>query len=205
MMKLASLLLLIFLLTFLTPGPGYSKVQINKVAPNFKLLGADNKFHQLKQYHGRTVVLEWFNNHCPFVRKHYDSKNMQRMQKRYTDKGVVWLSIISSAPGKQGHVESMQANLDKLSNDSHPTEVLFDPTGMVGKMYGATATPHMFVVTKDGLLAYMGAVDSIASYEKSDISKATNYVANALDAVLAGKKVVKAKTHSYGCSVKYAN
>jgi peroxiredoxin len=196
MKSLTALLGLVFCLSLLA-------VETGKPAPDFKLKSANGKEIQLSQFKGKTVVLEWLNHGCPFVRKHYDSNNMQTLQKKYTAQNVVWLSIISSAPGKQGHVDEEGAKKDFLSNKVGSTEVLLDPTGSVGKLYEAKTTPHMFVVDKTGNIAYQGAIDDKADTDKASISEAKNYVAQALDEVIAGKKVTAHTTKSYGCSVKY--
>ena len=171
-------------------------------APAFKLPGLSKEV-SLSDYKDKVVVLEWLNHGCPFVRKHYDSGNMQALQKKYTDKGVVWLSIISSAPGKQGHVDSAGALKDKTANKASPTDILLDPTGEVGKLYGAKTTPHMYIINKDGNLVYQGAIDDKADTEKDSIPTSKNYIATALDEVMAGKKVTAHTTKSYGCAVKY--
>jgi peroxiredoxin len=180
-------------------------VEIGKAAPDFKLTGDDGKAHRLADYKGKTVVLEWVNEGCPFVKKHYtDSKNMQGLQKKYTAKGVVWLSIASSAEGREGHwAGPAEAAGFRKAKGSAATAILLDPEGSVGQAYGAKTTPHMYIVGKDGKLAYQGAIDSIASASAKDIPKATNWVAQALDELAAGKEVSVPQTRSYGCSVKY--
>ncbi|WP_408096097.1 redoxin domain-containing protein [Peredibacter sp. HCB2-198] len=171
-------------------------------APTFKLTGLSKEV-SLGDYKGKIVVLEWLNHGCPFVRKHYDSGNMQALQKKYTEKGVVWFSVISSAPGKQGHVDQAGALKEKTANKSGATDILLDPTGEVGKMYGAKTSPHMYIINKEGDLVYQGAIDDQPDTEKDSIATAKNYVAKALDEVLAGKKVTAHTTRSYGCAVKY--
>ncbi len=172
-------------------------------APAFTLPDADGKPRSLSEFSGKTVVLEWHNKDCPYVVKHYGSGNMQKLQKTYTAKGVVWLSIISSAPGKQGYVTGAQAAADMKAAGAAPTAVLLDPKGEVGQLYGAKTTPHMFVVSGDGKIVYNGAIDSIRSVNAGDIAKSENYVASALDAVAAGKAVPTPTSTPYGCSVKY--
>ncbi len=158
---------------------------------------------RLSDFKGKIVVLEWLNHGCPFVRKHYDSGNLQSLQAKYVAKNVVWLSIISSAEGKQGFVSKDEAEKDKIKNKSAATHVLLDPTGEVGKLYGAKTTPHMFIVDKEGKLAYQGAIDDKADTDKASVSSATNYVAAGLEQLLENKKVSQATTKSYGCGVKY--
>ena len=176
---------------------------VNKPAPNFIAADTNGKTHRLADFKGKVVVLEWTNHDCPFVRKHYGSGNMQKLQKELTGKGVVWISIISSAPGMQGYVSSSQANELTKSRNASPTAVILDPEGKIGKQYGARTTPHIFVVGKDGNIKYMGAIDSIASPDPADIPKADNYVRNAVNSVISGKPVADSVTQPYGCSVKY--
>jgi peroxiredoxin len=177
--------------------------KIDAPAPEFTLTGSRNQTVSLSDYKGKLVVLEWTNNECPFVRKHYESGNMQKLQRDYTAKDVVWLSIVSSAPGKQGHVTGDQAEELTKSRNAAPTAVLLDPTGKVGQSYGAKTTPHMFIVDKEGVLRYAGGIDSIKSTDQADIKTARNYVAQALDELLAGKPVSEPATAPYGCGVKY--
>jgi peroxiredoxin len=184
-------------------SPAMAALEIGKPAPLFSAVDSNGKKHSLSDFKGKTVVLEWTNDQCPFVKKHYDGGNMQSLQKSATGKGVVWLSIVSSAKGKQGHVEGKQANALTLSRKAAPSAVLLDPTGMIGKQYAAKTTPHMYVVTPKGTLAYMGAIDSIPSGDPADIKSATNYVTEALASVAAGKPVKTPVTQPYGCSIKY--
>lgn len=179
-----------------------ASVKVGEAAPNFSLPGDDGKTHSLADYKGKTVVLEWTNDGCPFVKKHY-AGNMQSLQKAYTAKGVVWLSVISSAPGKQGHVDATGAAALSKERDAAPTRVLLDDKGTVGRLYEAKTTPHMFIVDGSGKLVYAGGIDSVASADAEDIPGATPYVKNALDEVLAGKAVTVASTKPYGCSIKY--
>lgn len=174
-----------------------------KTAPAFTATDSQGNQHKLGDFAGKIVVLEWTNPDCPFVKKHYDTNNMQALQKKYTAKGVVWLSICSSAPGKQGHYNGAAWQKKVAEQKSHATAVLLDPDGTVGKLYGAKTTPHMYIVGTDGVLAYQGAIDSKRSWKKSDVKDAENHVAAALDALLAGKKPAVTETKPYGCSVKY--
>lgn len=175
----------------------------NGAAPAFELKSASGKTVKLSDFKGKTIVLEWLNHGCPFVRKHYDTNNMQMLQKKYTDKGVVWLSIISSAEGKQGYVDEAGALKDKESNKAFSTEILLDPKGIVGKAYEAKTTPHMFIIDENQTIVYQGAIDNKPDTEKESIKGAQNYLAAGLDEVLSKKKVSIANTKSYGCSVKY--
>jgi protein-disulfide isomerase len=177
--------------------------KVGDPAPAFTLTDTNGKQHALGDFKGKVVVLEWFNHDCPFVKKHYDSGNMPALQSRYTAKDVVWLSINSSAPGKQGNYTPEQANELSKEKKSGATYVLLDPDGKVGREYGAKTTPHMYVIDGKGVLRYEGAIDSVSSTDQADIKDATNYVASAVDAVMAGKAVDPSVTQSYGCAVKY--
>lgn len=174
-------------------------------APDFTLPGLNPKMKDvsLSSFKGKYVVLEWLNHGCPFVRKHYDSGNMQSLQTKFVGQNVIWLSIISSAPGKQGHVDEKAALREKLDNKSGATDILLDPTGKVGQLYGAKTTPHMFIIDKAGTLVYQGAIDDQPDTDKASIPEAKNYVVSALNELMAGKKVSAHTTKSYGCSVKY--
>jgi peroxiredoxin len=183
--------------------PSFAAVEPGEVAPDFTLTDSKGTSHKLSDFRGKLVVLEWLNHECPFVKKHYSGGNMQKLQQEYTAKGVVWLSIISSAPGKQGHRTGPQAEADTKDKNAAPTAVLLDPSGEVGKKYDAKTTPEMFVLDKEGKILYAGAIDSIKSTDSADIAKAENHVRQALDAALAGQPVPKPKTTPYGCSVKY--
>lgn len=178
---------------------------IDQKAPDFSLTGIDGKTYKLSDFKGKYVVLEWNNLDCPFVKKHYGSGNMQALQKKYTEKGVVWLTICSSAQGKQGYYESAALKDMTAERKLASTAYLRDPDGTVGKTYGAKTTPSMFVVNPEGTLVYAGAIDDKPTPDPNDIPGATNYVAACLDASLAGKPVATKTTVSYGCGVKYAN
>jgi len=178
---------------------------VGQPAPAFSLVSSGGgPAVSLADQRGKLVVLEWTNHDCPYVRKHYETQNMQRLQKDATGRGVVWLTVISSAPGTQGHVSAAQANELTKSRGAAPTAVLFDPTGVAGKAYGATVTPHMYVVNKDGVLMYAGAIDDRPTSRRSDVDGAQNYVRAALDAVAAGQPVKTPLTRAYGCTIKYA-
>ena len=196
-------LLLLPVLTLILNLSAFSAVEPGETAPDFTLKDSKGNSQKLSSYSGKFVVLEWMNPECPFVKKHYSIGNMQSLQKEYTTKGVVWLSIISSAPGKQGYCTGPQAEANTKDQKASPTAVLLDPSGEVGQLYGAKTTPHMFVINPEGKLIYMGAIDSIRSANSSDCAKAENYIRQTLDAALAGKPVPTPETKSYGCSVKY--
>lgn len=172
-------------------------------APAFDLPDVDGVRHTLAQYAGKTVVLEWTNYDCPFVKKFYEPGAMQAMQAKYTAQGVVWLSVCSSAPGKQGHFAAEEWKRRMAASGVKATAVLVDETGVAGKAYGASNTPHVFVVRPDGTLAYRGAVDDKRSANPADLAGARNYLSETLDALLAGGPVAVAETKPYGCSVKY--
>lgn len=183
--------------------PCFASVNPGDPAPDFTLKDSFGKTHSLSEFKGKTVILEWTNHECPFVKKHYESNNMQQLQKKYTEKDVVWLSIISSAEGKQGSVSADKANQLTESRKASPSFVLFDADGKVGKTYNAKTTPHMYIINSDGKLIYKGGIDSIQSADKADIAKAVNYVDKALTEHLSGKAVTEANTVPYGCSIKY--
>jgi peroxiredoxin len=172
-------------------------------APDFTLTDTHGEEHTLSDHRGEWVVLEWLNYDCPFVRKHYGSGNMQRLQEHYTDLGVVWLSIVSSAPGQQGHFPTDEMNARAERHGSHQTAILMDPTGTVGRAYGARTTPHMFVINPQGEIVYQGAIDDRPSSDPSSLQGATNYVVQALTEATGGQPVSVPRTQPYGCSVKY--
>ena len=180
-----------------------SAVTVGEPAPAFTLPSAEGKPVSLSDFKGKVVVLEWTNVGCPFVQKHYNSGNLPALQKKYTSKGVVWLAICSSAPGKQGNEGLDQMVAIHRSWHAADTAYLSDGDGKVGRLYGAKTTPQLFVIDAKGVLRYDGAIDSIPSADAADIPKAESYISEALDAVLAGQPVKTASTKSYGCSVKY--
>lgn len=170
---------------------------------DFSLKGHDGKTYSLSDYKGKIVVLEWFNHGCPFVRKHYDSSNMQNLQKKYKNK-VVWLTINSSNVGKQGYLkDTVAAKKIYEQEEMESKALLIDTDGTVGRRYKAKTTPHMFVINKDGKLIYEGAIDSIASANSSDIESSENYVDMVLTKIVSGKSVKYTRNKAYGCSVKY--
>lgn len=179
--------------------------EAGETAPDFTGTTTSGETVSLSDYAGQTVILEWTNDGCPFVQKHYAEppKNMQGLQEQAASDDIVWLQIISSAPGKQGHVSAEKADSINENRDASPTHVILDPSGDIGRLYDATATPHMFVIEPDQEIAYAGAIDSIRSARVEDIETADNYVRDALDALEAGEPVEVASTKAYGCSVKY--
>ncbi len=176
---------------------------IGSSAPDFSLSDAKGKTHSLADYKGKYVVLEWFNPECPFVKKHYGSDNMQKLQEEFTGKGVVWLTIDSSAPGKEGYLTAEQAEKIMNSWKTRQTALLLDPQGQAGKSYGAKNTPDMVIINPEGKIVYAGAIDSKATPNPADIPSSTNYVKVALEESMAGKSVSTANTKPYGCSIKY--
>jgi peroxiredoxin len=178
-------------------------LKVGEAAPDFELKNAAGKTVKLSDYKGKTVVLEWLNHECPYVKKHYDSGNMQALQQKYTSQGTVWLSINSSAPGKQGYLQGGEVSQMTKSKKASPTDVLIDSSGKVGKTYDAKTTPHMYVIDPKGILVYMGAIDDKPTTEVEDVKGATNYVAAALDALKANQPVKTTVTKAYGCGVKY--
>lgn len=202
-MKKVSLLLAAGLLAAGLATVTFADATIGSKAPPLTLTDINGKQQSLAEYKGKYVVLEWMNLGCPFVRKHYDSGNMQATQKKATDKGVVWLSICSSARGKQGNFTPAEWRKAYAKEKMNSTAVLLDPTGEVGKAYGAKTTPSLFVINPDGNLIYKGAIDDKPTTDKADIPGAHNYVLSALDEAMSGQPVAVPATQSYGCSVKY--
>ena len=176
--------------------------KVGTAAPDFSLTDANGRKHSLGENKGKWIVLEWFNPECPFVKKHYGSGNMQKLQKEYEGKGVTWMTIDSSAAGKEGNL-TPEAAAKKVSEWKINSTLLLDPEGKAGQAYGAKNTPHMFVINPEGKIVYEGAIDSKATPNPADIPTSTNYVKAALDEAMAGKAVSNPDTKPYGCSVKY--
>jgi peroxiredoxin len=178
-------------------------VKVGEPAPGFSAVDSAGKTQRLSEYKGKYVVLEWHNQGCPFTQKHYESGNMQRLQKEWTAKGVVWLTVISSAPGKQGFVTPSQESAYLKKMNAVPTAVLMDPAGTLGHLYDAKTTPDMYIIGPKGNLIYEGAIDDKPTTDQSDIAGAKNYVDAALTEAMNGKSVADPATRPYGCSVKY--
>jgi hypothetical protein len=178
---------------------------IDQPAPSFYGITSEGSTLNLAALKDKIVVLEWTNNECPFVKKHYESGNIPQLQKEAAAKGVVWLQIISSAKDKQGYVDGPTAIKLNESRGAKPAYTILDPEGKIGRLYDAQTSPHLFIINPQGVLVYKGGIDSIASAKQEDIPKATNYVREALAALEAGKKVPNPSTKPYGCSIKYAN
>lgn len=179
--------------------------KVGQTAPDFSATASNGKSFRLSDYRGKYVVLEWHNNGCPYVGKHYRSGNMQRLQKEWTGRNVVWFTIISSAPGKQGYVTASEENQYMAKMQAAPTAALLDPTGEIGHLYDAKTSPQMVVINPQGIVIYDGAIDDKPTTDLSDIAGATNYVNLALEQAMAGKPVETAATRPYGCSVKYSD
>lgn len=181
----------------------HAAAAVDQPAPDFTLKDSHGKAHTLSGFKGKPVVLEWVNFECPFVVKHYQSENMQKLQKTFTDKGVIWLTICSSVPGSQGHYNATTINRLIAEKQAVPTAYLLDEKGDVGRLYGARTTPHMYVIDAAGTLIYAGAIDDKPTANLRDVDGAHNYVVAALEATLAGQPVTTKLTRPYGCGVKY--
>jgi peroxiredoxin len=179
--------------------------KVGQAAPDFTATASNGKTFRLGDYHGKYVVLEWHNNGCPYVGKHYKSGNMQRLQKEWTGKNVVWFTILSSAPGKQGYVTASEENAYLAKMQAAPTAALLDPNGEIGHLYDAKTSPQMVVINPEGIVIYDGAIDDKPTTDLSDIPAATNYVSLALEQAMTGKQVGMPSTRPYGCSVKYSD
>ena len=188
-----------------SPVSAADRPEVGQPAPDFTLTDTNGQTHALASFKGKVVVLEWVNHGCPFVMKHYQSGNMQKTQKAAAADGAVWLSICSSAAGKQGHLTPAEWDRTTAAQGAAPTAVLLDADGKVGKLYHATNTPQLFVINAAGVIVYSGAIDSIASAKAEDVPKAQNYVLAALADLKAGRPVATPVTKPYGCSVKYAD
>ena len=184
-------------------APALAAATVGQPAPAFSAMDSNGKRHALADLRGKTVVLEWTNAGCPFVQKHYESGNMQRLQAAATSDDVVWLTVNSGAPGKQGHVTGREANAVLANWKAKPSAYLLDGDGRVGRAYGATVTPHMYVIDAEGTVAYAGAIDDTPTADQADIARAKNHVVAALADVKAGRPVAAATSKPYGCSVKY--
>jgi peroxiredoxin len=185
--------------------PAAAEELIGAPAPAFRLTDSNGGAASLASFQGKIVVLEWTSHECPYVGKHYRGNNMQALQKKWTGQGVVWLSVISSAPGQPGHVSPQQANKLTVERGAAPTAVLLDPTGKVGHAYGARTTPHMYVINGEGALVYKGGIDDKPTARVQDLKGARNFVDEALNEISQGKPVSVATSRAYGCSIKYGS
>ena len=192
--------LLAFLFVGLSAG---NATRVGDRAPDFTATDSNGRVHKLVEYQDKFVVLEWTNRGCPYTQKHYSSGNMQRLQREWTSRGVIWLTVISSAPGKQGYVKAAEENAYVKQVNAAPTAVLLDPTGVLGRLYDAKTTPHMFIIDPKGILIYNGAIDDRPTTDLADVNGARNYLSLALEEATAGRPVIIPATRPYGCSVKY--
>jgi len=195
-------ILLSLALAFAAVFPAFAAT-VGAPAPQFTATDANGQTHRLSDYAGKIVVLEWTNNQCPYVGKHYNSGNMQRLQAEAAAQGVVWFSVVSSAPGKEGYVTPEQERAIVAQRGAHPRGALLDPDGAVGRAYGARTSPHMFVIDRQQTLAYQGAIDDQPTTDPASLNGARNYVREAVAALRAGKPIAVSETTPYGCSVKY--
>jgi peroxiredoxin len=187
----------------LLPASLGAQAVVGSPAPQFTATDSHGQTHNLNEYRGKYVVLEWHNHDCPYTRKHYVSGNMEGLQKQWTEKGVVWFTVISSAPGTQGYMTDSEENAYLAQMHAAPTAVLMDPEGKLGHLYAAKTTPEMYVIDPQGKLIYEGAIDDKPTPDVSDIKGADNYLSDALMEAMARKPVVQSYTRAYGCSVKY--
>lgn len=178
---------------------------VGQPAPAFTGTDTAGNSHSLEAFRGQTVVLEWTNHECPYVRKHYGSGNMQALQEKWTGEGVVWLSVVSSAPGQQGHVDAEAGTKVIEAEGAKPTAKILDPDGTIGRAYGARTTPHMYIIDAEGTLVYMGGIDDKPTANPADIDGATNFVDVALTELASGQAISTPVSRPYGCSVKYVN
>ena len=194
-----------FATLFAIPAFVFAAAEPGKPAPDFSEVDASGKTQTLSDYKGSWLVVEWFNKDCPFVRKHYNSENMQSLQAKYTGQDVKWISVISSAEGRQGYLEAAEAlEVAKANGSAMSAEYLLDEDGSMGRAYGAKTTPHMFVINPEGVVVYAGAIDDNSSANPAVIPKSTNYVSAALDSGMKGELIKVASSRAYGCSVKYS-
>jgi len=203
-MKLLRILPIAFSL-LVAATSAFAGATVGQAAPNFSLVDGNSASHALSDYKGKIVVLEWTNPECPFVKKHYSSGNIPKQQAEATAQGVVWLTINSGAPGKQGHLDGAGAKAFDAQYHAAPTAYLLDADGKVGHLYGAKTTPHIFIIDEKGVLRYNGGIDSIASVDKDDLAKATQYVPQVIGEIKSGKTISVSTSEPYGCSVKYGS
>lgn len=176
---------------------------VGQQAPSFEVMGADGTMYSLSDFEGQYVILEWLNHGCPYIRKHYDGNNMQKLQEKYTDQGVVWLSVISSAPGTQGYMEAEEAQQSIEEQGASPTAILLDPEGEMGRAYDARVTPHMYIIDPEGVVRYNGAIDDKPTPRASSLETAHNYIDAAMNSLMNGEEVEVKSNTPYGCNVKY--
>jgi peroxiredoxin len=204
MPRFRAILMTLSLIAVLFAAPLFA-AKVGDSAPDFQGTDSNGQAHQLSSYHGKFVVLEWHNNGCPFTIKHYATGNMQKLQKEWTAKGVVWFTVISSAPGKQGYVTAADENAYLKKMNAAPTAAILDPQGAIGHLYSAKTTPQIVIIDPSGKIVYDGAIDDRPTPDQSDVAGATNYVNAALTEAMSGKPVSMATSRPYGCSVKYGD
>jgi AhpC/TSA family len=204
-MKKQVLLSIALTLAVVTAFSAAWAARVGEPAPNFTATDSNGKVHRLSDFAGKFVVLEWTNQGCPYTQKQYNSGNMQRLQLEWTGRGVVWMTVVSSAPGKQGYVTGAEENEYLKKVNASPSAVLLDPTGAIGHLYDAKTTPHMYVIDPKGILIYDGAIDDKPTTDLADVKDAKNYVSLALNEAMGGKPVSNPTTRPYGCSVKYSD
>ena len=202
-MSFKAVMMTALMAVFAFTGTAKAEAVVGEMAPEFTATDTNGVEHSLSDFRGKNVVLEWSNHECPFVVKHYEPGNMQKLQKKATANDTVWITIVSSAEGKQGFTTAEEANKIMEEKGAASTARILDPSGELGKLYGAKTTPHMFVIDAEGKVAYAGAIDSDSSFKQSAIEGATNYVSDALNALQNGEEIKVASTKPYGCSVKY--
>jgi peroxiredoxin len=203
-MKRVAIIFISAALLFLVTPLLFSAPKVGERAPDFSATASNGKTYHLADFRGKFVVLEWHNNGCPYTRKHYESGNMQRLQKEWTAKGVVWFTVISSAPGTQGFMTADAENAYMGKMNAAPTAALLDASGDLGHLYDAKTTPQIVIINRQGVMIYDGAIDDHATPDASDIPNSKNYVHEALASAMAGKPLTMSATRPYGCSVKYA-
>lgn len=192
-----------FLLASVFTSFAFGEAKVGQAAPDFEVKDATGQTRKLSDYKGKNVVLEWYNKDCPYVKKHYGAGNMQKLQTELAGKGVAWLTVLSSAKGKQGFLTPEETIKNGQKENSKAEAFLMDADGKIGQMYGAKTTPHLFLIDAKGVLRYNGAIDSNDSADPATIAKAENYLLAATTSVLKGEKIAKETTKPYGCSVKY--
>ncbi len=193
----------VMLLNFTSSDSEKAGAVVGQQAPDFSVVDAHGNMHSLSDFEGQYVILEWLNHGCPFVRKHYDGNNMQELQQRYTEKGVVWLSVVSSAPGTQGYMEPEETLQTAAEKGAAPTAILLDVDGTMGRAYDARVTPHMYIINPEGVLEFNGAIDDRPTARARDLEGAHNYVVAAMTSLLNGEPVEVTTNTPYGCTVKY--
>jgi hypothetical protein len=203
LLTLLSIMILALVLINATNETDRAGATVGERAPDFSVVDAHGNVHSLSDFEGQFVILEWLNHGCPFVKKHYDGNNMQEMQKRYTEKGVVWLSVVSSAPGTQGYMEPEETLKTMEEKNAAPTAILLDVDGTMGRAFDARVTPHMYIINPEGILEFNGAIDDKPTARLRDLEGAHNYVDAAMASLLNGEPVEVTTNTPYGCTVKY--